>query len=114
MDDEETVRATVARMLQVLGFKVLLANNGEDGLQQFREHTQLIAAVLLDLTMPRLDGEATFREMRRVNPNVRAVLMSGFNEQDAISRFVGKGLAGFVQKPFRLSELRDTLRRVLG
>jgi two-component system cell cycle sensor histidine kinase/response regulator CckA len=64
--------------------------------------------------MPHMDGEEAFRELRRINPNVRVLLMSGYNEQDAIARFVGKGLAGFIQKPFNLEELQERLRALLG
>ena len=71
-------------------------------------------AVLLDLTMPVMDGEETFRELRRRHPGVRVLLMSGFNEQEAIKQFVGKGLAGFLQKPFSVPQLIERLRAVLS
>jgi len=114
VDDEDTVRSVAERMLASFGFKVLLAKDGQEGLDLFRQHAAEIVAVLLDLTMPRLDGEATFREMRQIKSAAPVLLMSGFNEQDAINRFVGKGLAGFVQKPFKAEELREKLRTVLG
>jgi CheY-like chemotaxis protein len=69
--------------------------------------------VLLDLTMPRMDGEETFREMRRIKKDVRVIMASGYNEQEVSQRFVGKGLAGFIQKPFQLKELREALAKVL-
>ena len=73
-----------------------------------------IAMVMLDLTMPRLDGEQTYAELRRMQSSVRVVLMSGFNQQEAIARFTGKGLASFVQKPFSLETLRVAVQGVLG
>ncbi len=114
VDDEDTVRAVAERMLASFGFKVLLAKDGQEGLELFRQHAAEIVMVLLDLTMPRLDGEATFREMRQINPGAAVLLMSGFNEQEAVNRFVGKGLAGFLQKPFTAEEVRDKLRTVLA
>ena len=69
--------------------------------------------MLLDLTMPHLDGEETFREMRRLRDDVRAILSSGYNEQSATSRFAGKGLAAFLQKPYRYEQLQDVVRKVL-
>jgi len=69
--------------------------------------------VLLDLTMPHLDGEETFRQLRHIRPGVRVLLISGFNEQDAVNRFTGKGLAGFVQKPFTLDMLAQAIRAVV-
>ena len=70
-------------------------------------------AVLLDLTMPHLDGVETFRELRRLDPDCRVILTSGYNEQEAIHDFLGKGLAGFVQKPFLREDLLRALRKAL-
>jgi PAS domain S-box-containing protein len=109
IDDEESVRMVASRMLKNLGFEVLTATDGEKGIQVFRAHGDAISAVLLDLTMPRMDGEETFREIRRIRPDACVILMSGFNEQEAAARFVGKGLAGFVQKPFSAEELSQRL-----
>ncbi len=69
--------------------------------------------VILDMTMPHLDGEACYRELRRVDPGVKVIMTSGYNEQDVISRFVGKGLAGFVQKPYRAADLLPVVRKAL-
>jgi CheY-like chemotaxis protein len=114
VDDEETVLAVAAKMLEQLGFTVLTASDGRQAVELFRARQSEITAVLMDLTMPHLDGEQAFHELRRINPHIRVLLMSGYNEQDAIARFVGKGLAGFVQKPFGLNHLRETLRTLLG
>ena len=113
VDDEETVQAVASRMLESMGFRVLLASDGRHALNVYADHRDAIVGVLMDLTMPRLDGEETFRELRRVDPQVRVLLMSGYNEQDAIARFVGKGLAGFIQKPFSIEDLKASLRSIL-
>jgi len=114
VDDEEMVRMTAVRMLQSLGFTVLTANNGREAVECFRAAGAEIRAVLLDLTMPHLDGEGAFRELRLLRPEARVLLMSGFSEQDAIHGFIGKGLAGFLQKPFRLESLRARLKEILA
>jgi len=114
VDDEPIVRKTATRMLESMGFTVLQAQDGREGVECFKAHAGEIRAVLLDLTMPRLDGEATFRELRLVRPDVRVLLMSGFNEQEAINRFIGKGLAGFLQKPFKLENLRARMKEILA
>jgi DNA-binding NarL/FixJ family response regulator len=67
----------------------------------------------MDLTMPHLDGVETFRELRRLDPSCRVVLTSGYNEQEAIHDFLGKGLAGFVQKPFQRGDLMESIRKAL-
>jgi len=109
VDDEDTVRTVILRMLSGMGFDVLTASDGAKALEIYRAKSEEIAAVLLDLTMPHMDGEEAFREIRQVNPNAFVLLMSGFNEQDAVARFVGKGLAGFLQKPFTPEQLRAKL-----
>ena len=113
VDDEETVRTVAGRMLERLGFSVVLAHDGRDGMDKFRGDPGRFTLVLLDLTMPHLDGEETFRQMRMLNPGVRVILTSGFNQQDAVNRFTGKGLAGFIQKPFELHSLIQVIRSVL-
>ena len=70
--------------------------------------------VLLDLTMPHLNGEEVFREMRLIRADIKVIISSGYNESDATQRFVGKGLAGFVQKPYNSASLTAKLKEVLG
>ena len=101
-------------MLERLGFQVLTASDGYQALDVFREHIARIRCVILDLTMPRLGGEETVRELRRIDPNARVLLSSGYNEQDVVSRFTGKEIAGFIQKPYRLESLAAILRDALG
>lgn len=113
IDDEESVRILSRRVLELAGFQVLLGNDGRDGLAKFKEHINEIRLVLLDLTMPHLNGEEVFREMRLLKPNVKVVLMSGYSEQEVDELFAGKGLTGFVQKPFRTNDLIKTIRQSL-
>jgi PAS domain S-box-containing protein len=113
VDDEETVRVVTERMLQLMGFQAIVANDGRDALEVFRKRHTEIACVLLDLTMPHMDGEEAYREMRRIDKNVRVVMSSGYNEQEVTQRFVGKGLVGFLQKPFQYEALQAKLREVL-
>jgi len=114
VDDELIVRKIAAEMLESMGFTVLQAQDGHEGVECFSAHAREIRAVLLDLTMPGLDGEGTFRELRLLRPDVRVLLTSGFNEQEAINRFIGKGLAGFLQKPFKLESLRARMKEILA
>ncbi len=114
IDDEEAVRQVATSILRALGFDAESAHDGADGVAIFSAAPDRYTAVLLDLTMPRVDGEETFRQLRLLRPGVKVILMSGFNRADAINRFVGKGLAGFVQKPFQVETLAAELRRVLS
>jgi CheY-like chemotaxis protein len=114
VDDEETMRSTIARMMRKLGLDVVLTADGREAVEVFRATPDLFGLVLLDLTMPHMDGEQTFTELRRLRPDVRVVLMSGFNAHEAMVRFTGKGLASFLQKPFTIESLSATMRAVLG
>jgi len=100
-------------MLETAGFAVLLAEDGGEALKILYEHKQEISAVLLDLTMPHMDGIQTFREIRRIVSGMPVILSSGYNEQDATSHFAGKGLAGFIQKPYEMKSLVEILGNVL-
>lgn len=111
-DDEESVRATVARMLEMIGFTTRLAEDGQVAVEAFRAAPERFNLVVLDLTMPHMDGEEAFRQIRELRTDTRVLLMSGFNEQQAIERFTGKGLAGFLQKPFTVHALREKLQHI--
>ncbi|HPP58697.1 MAG TPA: PAS domain S-box protein [Candidatus Hydrogenedens sp.] len=113
VDDEKLVRDTVRNMLEISGYKVITAEDGLQAIQIYRDNQSQIDLVLLDMTMPQLDGEETFRELRRINPKVKVILSSGYNEKDVIERFVGKGLIGFIQKPYVLSTLLNTIHSTL-
>ena len=112
VDDEEAVRAVSVRILNSLGFAAVLATDGSDAVAVYRKEPARFAFVLLDLTMPQMDGEETFVRLRELNPDVRVILMSGFNQQEAVDRFAGKGLAGFVQKPFDFDAMLAAVRQV--
>jgi CheY-like chemotaxis protein len=114
IDDEAMVRNTLSAMLRSLGFVVLTAADGQEGVELFRTNRSRIAVVLLDMTMPRMNGEETFRELRRLQPNVRTILCSGYSEKEAADRFSGQGIAGFLQKPFGLDSISARLSEVLG
>ncbi len=114
VDDEESVRTVAALTLERCGFRVLRASDGREALEVFRTEAPLVDLVLLDMTMPHLNGEETFREMRRLRPDVKVILSSGYNEMDAAGRFAGKGLTGFIQKPYRPVDLIARVRSALS
>jgi len=112
-DDEETVRTVAKMMLEWSGFTVRTAADGQEAVEVFRRHADEIVAVLLDMTMPRMDGEDAFRRMRAIRNDVKVILSSGYGEPEATGRFAAKGLAGFIQKPYQLEALIRKLREVL-
>ena len=114
VDDEETIRALGKEMLNLLGFDVVTAEDGRQALEVFRANESDIVAVVLDLTMPHMDGVETYRELRQIDKDVRVVLASGYSENDISEQFAGKGLAGVIQKPFQFPELREKLKKALS
>jgi CheY-like chemotaxis protein len=114
VDDEPIVRRTAKAMLERYGYSVVLAENGKEAVDLYRVLHDKIHLVLLDMTMPVMGGEETFRELKTINADVRVVLSSGYNEVEAVRRFSGKGLAGFVQKPYSAATLADKVRSILG
>ena len=112
VDDEDEVRVMAARMLERLGFGVLEARSGGEAVDIYRRSDQAVDCVLLDLTMPGMDGEQTFRALRRLDEGVKVILSSGYDEPDE-ARFQGRGPAAFLQKPYRQTDLILTLDRVL-
>jgi len=113
VDDEPTVLEVAKEMLERAGLEVMTAEDGREALAIFKECAEEIDCVILDLTMPHLDGEETFRELRRIRSDVEVILTSGYNKQDVTQRFAGKGVAGFIQKPFRLESLTEKVRAIL-
>jgi signal transduction histidine kinase/ActR/RegA family two-component response regulator len=114
VDDEPMVRDVAEAILARLGLTVVQATDGDEAVRMFAAEPDRFAAVLLDLTMPRLSGAETFRQIRGLRPDARVILMSGYNEQEASGSFAGKGLAGFLEKPFSTQALGDAVQRVLG
>ncbi|GFO59761.1 hypothetical protein GMST_20860 [Geomonas silvestris] len=108
VDDEQTVRDIGSEMLKELGFLTVTAEDGLVALKIFREVPN-IDFVILDLTMPHLDGEQCYRELRKLDPQVKVIMTSGYNEHEVTQKFAGKGLAGFLQKPYKVSELKKMI-----
>jgi two-component system cell cycle sensor histidine kinase/response regulator CckA len=114
VDDDTGVRVTARRMLELFGFSVIEAADGKAGADLFATRATDIVLVLLDMTMPKMNGEETFRVIRRVRADVPVILTSGYNEIEATRRFTSKGLAGFLEKPFTPADLAAKLAKVLG
>jgi len=114
VDDEEVVRQTAGNTLERYGYKTVTAGDGVDAVDLYRRQPDTISLVLLDLTMPVMSGEDALRELQLINPKVRVLLTSGYNEVEAVQRFAGKGLAGFIQKPYTAAALAEKVKEVLA
>ena len=112
-DDNAIMLALGRRMLGQLGITSLLASDGVEAMEVFREHKDDIVCDILDLTMLRMSGGDAFREIRQIKPDFKVILCSGYDEQQVIQEYAGKGLAGFLQKPYTSQHLKMKLRQVL-
>jgi PAS domain S-box-containing protein len=114
VDDEESVRSVARNTLQRRGYRTIEAADGREAIEIYRRFVGEISLVLLDLTMPYMNGEEVLRELQVLAPSVKVLLSSGFNEVEAVQRFTGKGLAGFLQKPYSAAVLAETVKRIIS
>ncbi len=115
VDDEEMVRNLAQTMLERMGFTVLTAADGCEAVEIFEQNPEGFACVLLDLTMPRMDGREALHELRRLRPDVRVVICSGYDSQRLSHLFpAASDCLAFMHKPFHLADFSDTLRALLG
>jgi CheY-like chemotaxis protein len=115
VDDEPAARVLANRVFSEAGFEVTAVQSGFECLEHYRKQPNGFDLVLLDLSMPFMDGEETFRHLRGINPNVVALLSTGFlaPAQERIERMLAGGLAGFLRKPHRPDELLAQVQAIL-
>jgi len=113
VDDEPEVRDSARQMVELLGLEVRTAADGLEAAEQVRRDPT-IDLVLMDLTMPRVDGREAFRRIKRLRPELPVILSSGFNEKESVQGWGEEGLAGFLKKPYTLHLLREKIVAVLG
>ncbi len=114
VDDEPSVRSVHTRILEHAGYHVVSVPDGQEAVEVFEVEGDRFDCVLLDLSMPKLDGEETLRALQSIRRDVRAVLTSGFTEQEMLDRFRVVGFSGFVQKPTSRTTLLSKIQEVLS
>jgi PAS domain S-box-containing protein len=114
VDDEDYIRSLCGEYVRMLGFEPLEAADGHEAVELFRLHTGTVAFVILDLTMPNMDGVATLKELRKITPEARIMLSSGYSEQVVVDQFLGEKPDCFIQKPFQFKELEQKIKVLLG
>jgi len=114
VDDEALIREVASAMLQDIGFDIIEATNGKEAVALYRQHQPAIRAVLLDMTMPQMDGKTCFSELKKINPDVRVLISSGYTEQDINKLFAEHVPAAFIQKPYMPESLQQKLDEILN
>ena len=113
IDDEAPVRRVAEDMLHVLGMKTVAAASGQEGIDLYKQRAANIDLIILDMKMPGMDGEETFRRLKSLNPEAKVILATGYSESDDLSTFVEQNTVEFLRKPFALSALAEKIQTVL-
>jgi CheY-like chemotaxis protein len=113
VDDEIMVMELARDILQRFGYRVLMAKSGEEAVGMYQQRSKEIAAVVLDMGMPGMDGREAFRGLRNINANAKVIISSGHNQDRDADELLKLGAAGFVQKPYRITELVKVVGEVV-
>ncbi|MEK8090726.1 hybrid sensor histidine kinase/response regulator [Thermithiobacillus plumbiphilus] len=113
VDDEEILRSLGQRILERLGYQVILAADGVEAVRIFGERASEIDLVIMDLSMPRMGGEDAYREISRIRPDVKVILCSGYDESTAVGKLGSDNLVGLIQKPFEMKTFSQAVHAAL-
>ena len=113
LDDEHVLRDAAVQVLQWLGYETIGAADGQSAVEIFRERHEEIDGVLLDMSMPRLDGKGTYTALREIDPEVRVLLTTGYALNEEAQHILDLGVRGFIEKPWNLQQLSVALAKVL-
>jgi PAS domain S-box-containing protein len=113
VDDDELVRSMAADVLLAVGYSVLTATNGQEGVEIYRQHQAEIRAVLLDMAMPVMSGREAFIELQKINPAVKVLLASGFRKDNRVEEILRLGVKDFLQKPYTITSLAFAIKKVI-
>lgn len=114
VDDEPLLRRNTARVLTMLGYEVIEMPDGLSAVKYFEKEYQSVDLVILDMIMPKMNGPDTLKEMKRIKPDVNVLITSGYAESKEIKNIVKSGIAGYIQKPVKISLLSHTVADILG
>ena len=112
VDDNEAVWDVLIESLQGLGYSVILAENGLDTVEIYRNNPNEIDLVILDMIMPKQGGHSTFFELKSIDPDVKVLLISGYVSEEEVQDILDKGAKGFLPKPCRIDMIAKELRKI--
>ncbi len=113
VEDEEVIRTMATKMLEGLGYEVVTAADGQEGVEYYEKHQGEIDLVIIDMVMPRMNGRDCFRRLKAMNPAVRAILSTGYGRNGAVQELLGEGIIGYVQKPYVVGQLAEAVAKAL-
>jgi len=114
IDDEEMIIKVGKELLQELGYDVMTASSGMDAIELYKKNADQIDMVIMDMIMPGMGGGETFDRLKRINPDIRVLLSSGYSINGQASKILARGCDGFIQKPFNLVQLSDKIKQIIS
>ncbi|RPJ05045.1 MAG: response regulator, partial [Spirochaetaceae bacterium] len=114
VDDEEIVCQVISKMLNSQGYSITVAHNGEEAIEKYNAEKEMIDLVLIDMVMPKMSGRDCFRAMRMMNPDVKAVLITGYLPEGNAFEAITEGMRDVLFKPFSRGKLTEVINAVLG
>ncbi len=113
VDDEEVIIEVGKELLETMGYRVLIAKDGEEAIAIYKKHLDDIDIVVLDMVMPNMGGGKAYDRMKEINPEIKVLLSSGFSINGEASEILARGCNGFIQKPFTMKELSGRVSKIL-
>ena len=113
VDDQEMVLEVGKKMLQKLDYTVFVARSGPEAVDIFSKKQNKIDLVILDMRMPNMNGGVVYDRLKKISPDVKVLISSGYIENNSIRDLMNKGCEGFIQKPFSLQELSERIKNIL-
>ncbi len=113
VDDEYNIRSMMKEIMEMNGFSVYTAGNGEEGVETFLRHKEDIDLVILDMVMPVMDGRAAFKEIKKISSQQKILIISGYSRKEDLDEILQKGAVGFMRKPFQVFEIVNRIREIL-
>lgn len=114
IDDEEIILEVGREMIKAIGYQVCTAQGGKEALALYQAKQSEIGMVILDMTMPQMSGKETYSELKQMNPDIKVLFSSGYNLDAETDEIISQGSSAFIQKPFKISELAQKLKQVMG
>lgn len=114
IDDEDVVREMAMDMLVALGYEVITAADGEEALEVYKGRMKDIDLAVIDMVMPKMGGRDCFRELKKLNPQIKAILSTGYSRDGAAQEILDEGMLGFAQKPYRMNQLSELVASILN
>jgi two-component system cell cycle sensor histidine kinase/response regulator CckA len=113
VDDEEMIIDVGRKMLEKLGFEVLIARNGKEAIEVYEKTRDRINLVILDMIMPGMGGRETYDKLKEINPDIKVLLSSGYSINGRATEILDRGCNGFIQKPFDMKKLSYSIRKII-